>query len=301
MLSFDVTPFTDMPAHRIFRSYFKKGTDDNEKQVSVDSELSHLWSEDRRHEEHRFATLMAELTAIAKELGVVVSATSDLVSALGAPIPEFKPYGRVEMALRIENERIYSQMVKRARASPPIVYAYKDSDVECLKEKHLEDQHHDQWLNGMSAKVQTLLQDARNVLGSTAILSSTAENPTEPSNDKHDDENSSGGGDDDDHDLSFDMVSLYMRDEASFTFEGPTFVEDNEGDKGIVASKSNGDWFSGLPANTSFSLDYCPDNLHDGSNPDECIYDYSSMNGTDEPVPIEVLVDKQPRVWLDDI
>ncbi|KAF8632385.1 hypothetical protein AX15_001894 [Amanita polypyramis BW_CC] len=311
MLSFGVTPFTDLPAHRIIRSYFKKRTDHDEERVTVDSELSHLWSEERRHEEYQFAALMAELTSIAKVLGVVVSGTSDLASTLGEPIPELKPCGRVEMALRTENERIYSQIVKRARASPAIVHACKDLDAECLTEERLKSLgvlRQDQWLNDINAKVQTLLQEAHNLLGPAVNSSSTSENFPELGNDWHNGKNRSNNGGGDDHDFSFDVISLYMRDEASLTFEVPTFVEGGEGsshDKGIATSRSDGDWLPGLgdvsmdTADTSFSLDYSLDNPHCKGDPGECICDGSLMNGTGKP--IEVAVDEQPQMWLDDI
>ena len=265
MISFSVTPFTDLPAHRIIRSYFTKERR-NEEQTAVDSELSHLWSEERRYEEKRFAMIMAELDAVSKELGIVVSGTPDLESTAAAETGS--SIRRNEISTTPEADL---PLADRLIVAPSEASAYMDLDTWYLLEKAREEQRQERWLNSMNIKVQTLLQEAHHVLGTSMAPSSTSESLQGLGSDIANENESS-------YSVPFDVISLYMRDESSFTSEGSTLLEGNtsfDRDSIIPGSNSDGDWLVGDTstdtADTSFSSDqYVATDKPDQSQ--ECIY-----------------------------
>jgi len=272
MISFSVTPFTDLPAHRIIRSYFTKERH-NEEQTIVDSELSHLWSEERRYEENRFAMIMAELNAMSKELGVVVSGTPDLESTAVAESDSTDCSTRKNgMSTTPEDESRYLALADRLLVAPSEAYAHMDSDTWYLLEKAREEQRQERWLNSMNIKVQTLLQEARDVLGTPTVPSSTSESIQGLGSDIANEDETS-------YSVPFDVISLYMRDESSFTSAGSTLLESNtsfDRDSIIAGSNSDGDWLVGDTstdtADTSFSSDQyvATDKLGQSQ---ECIYE----------------------------
>ena len=254
MISFSVTPLTDLPAHRIIRSYFTKV---DEKHTTADSELSHLWSKERLYEEERFATIMTELNNVAKELGVAASASSDSKSsaAAGSNLTEYAK--NAIMSATPDNEYRYLDLAGRPHleAAPLEAYAYKDLDAWHSLEKAKEDR----WLNSMNIKVQTLLQEAHDVLGTSAVPFDTSESSFEIDH--------GACGDEASYSVPFDVISLYMQDdECSFASEASTLpsLEGNASfdlDSGFVGSSSDGDWLVGDTltdaTDTSFSLDQC--------------------------------------------
>ena len=264
MISFSVTPFTDLPAHRIIRSYFTKERH-NEEQTTVDSELSHLWSEERRYEENRFAMIMNELNAMSKELGVVVSGTPDLESLATAE----SSTDCSTLSTTPEDESRYLALPDGLFVAPSEAYAYMDSDTWYLLEKAREEQRQERWLNSMNIKVQTLLQEARDVLGTPKVPSSTSESLQSLGSDI-------ANEDDANYSVPFDVISLYMRDESSsFT----TLLEVNtsfDHDSIITSSNSDGDWLVGDTstdtADTSFSSDQYVATDTPGQS-QECIYE----------------------------
>ncbi|KAF8343561.1 hypothetical protein F5887DRAFT_1207359 [Amanita rubescens] len=268
MISFSVTPFTDLPAHRIIRSYFTKERH-NEEQPTVDSELSHLWSEERRYEENRFAMIMTELNAMAKELGVVVSGTPDLESIATAE----SSTDCSTLSTTPEAESRYLALPDGLFVAPSEAYAYMDSDTWYLLEKAREEQRQERWLNRMDIKVQTLLQEARDVLGTPTVPSSTSESLQGLCSDIANEDDAS-------YNVPFDVISLYMRDESSsFTSDGSTLLEGNtsfDHDSIITGSNSDGDWLVGDTStdtsDTSFSSDqYVATDKPSQSQ--ECIYE----------------------------
>lgn len=256
MISFSVTPFTDLPAHRIIRAYFTKEPRLDEKQTTADSELSHLWSNERHREEERFATIMNELNAVAKELGVAVHVSSDSMSIAAAESNPTECAKNAIMSTTPENADRYLGLADRHEACADLDAWYS-----------LEQAKEDLWLNSMNIKVQTLLQEAHDVLGTSAVPSNTSESPFEMDNGACNDEASYG--------VPFDVISLYMRDdESSFASEASTLLEGNASfeQDSFATSISDGDWLAG---DTSFSLDQCltTDKLNQS---EECIYEPNS-------------------------
>jgi hypothetical protein len=271
MISFSVTPLTDLPAHRIIRSYFTKV---DEKHTTADSELSHLWSKERLYEEERFAMIMTELNTVAKELGVTVSASDSKSSAsAGSNLTEYAK--NAIMSATPDNEYRYLDLAGQPHleAAPLEACAYKDLDAWHSLEKAKEDR----WLNSMNIKVQTLLQEAHDVLGTSAVPFSTSESSFEIDN--------GACGDEASYSVPFDVISLYMQDdECSFASEASTLpsLEGNasfDHDLGFVGSSSDGDWLISDTltdtTDTSFSLDQCltTDKLN---RLEECIYEPKS-------------------------
>ena len=258
MISFGVTPLTDLPAHRIIRSYFTKV---DEKQTAADSELSHLWSKERLYEEERFASIMTDLNAVAKELGVTVSPDSRSSAAAASNLTQCA--NNAILSSTPENEDKCRHL-----ATPLEACAYKDLDAWQSLKKAQEDR----WLNSMNIKVQTLLQEAHDVLGTSAVPFNTSESPFEIDN--------GACGDEASYSVPFDVISLYMRDdECSFASEASTLLEGNasfDHDPVFVGSSSGGDWLVGDTStdttDTSFSLDQCPttDKLN---RLEECLYE----------------------------
>lgn len=251
MISFGVTPLTDLPAHRIIRSYFTRL---DEKQTTANSELSHLWSKERLYEEERFASIMTELNAVAKELGVTVSASSDskCSAAAGSNLTEHAKNAAIIMSATPENgDRLYLDSANLGHpAAPPETCAYKDLDAWHSLEKAKEDR----WLNSMNTKVQTLLQEARDVLGTSAVPANNSESES-----LFEIDSGACGGDEASYSDPFDVISLYMQDdEFSFASEASTLLEGNAS----FDPSSDGDWLVGDTStdttDMSFSLDQCP-------------------------------------------
>ncbi|KAK2459869.1 hypothetical protein APHAL10511_008069 [Amanita phalloides] len=284
MISFGITPFTDLPAHRVIR-YFTRESSTKEDQVTVHSGLSHLWSDRRRHEEDQFATLMADLVMIAKELDLAVAGTisaSDSVASMSGAYNSAQTFNANEDE---EDEPLRgSNLMDTTTSTRTPVHTTISHTVACGPSadddyyNYTEETQDAVWLNDMKAKVQTLLQDAHDVLGTPLPLVASTTASTESlydffSSDKHDDDDVDVVTDRIGHSLSLDdVISLYMRDHSnsnsnsnstSFSSEGPTLVtlQDDPDSGHSVASKSDADWLLGDgdtsmdTANTSFSLD----------------------------------------------
>ncbi|KAM6490630.1 hypothetical protein JOM56_013973 [Amanita muscaria] len=278
MISFSVTPFTDFPAHHYIRSYFMRNKHESG-HTTVD--LSHLWSEERRQEEHRFDELMNNLTAMAKEVGAVVSCAEDSVPSSDAPLVDLTSSG-------CQKERIYSYL-DRHSAPPPILPAYNAFCANVHTDDSLrtgKEERQDRWLNVMNARVQTLLQEAHQVLGTTVTALGYPETSSDSS--EEDVNKSSGSIGPDEGSTSFDVVPLYAHNESSFTSEGPTLLDDVQDsascDNAIVIHSSSGDgWLlddtSMHTTHTPLFLDKCLDKvdsqtlterIHDGVWPEAC-------------------------------
>ncbi|PFH48297.1 hypothetical protein AMATHDRAFT_65776 [Amanita thiersii Skay4041] len=182
MISFNVTPFTDLPAHHMLRSYFTKDTKSKESDVN-NVLLSHLWSDDRRREEQRFSSFMSELGDMAKDLGVVVPTTPEPGPATDNSVNDSPPEDNAgsnqesdspEVARCFKPERREPSPEQLALPrTPKVVYPYKDSYKERQwprRPKSVEEERQDAWIQKMTVKVQSLLLEVHQVLGTNPVL-----------------------------------------------------------------------------------------------------------------------------------
>ncbi|KAF8626940.1 hypothetical protein AX17_006440 [Amanita inopinata Kibby_2008] len=278
MLSFSVTPLTDLPSHRIIRSYFATTKLHEQEQDPTNVELSHLWSEDRQREETRFASLMSELGEMAKELGIAsISKSSDSLSSVDCSDSsatnttsniqeDHNSSSRLELLpknLVPVNKSVQPHIdsVRPTTVAPAIVYAYKDSFKERPTEKRFkssEEEREDKWMSDMNNKVQILLQQVNRVLGTTvAPISVPSPLPSEEDAQKSlpDDEKGFWS----DEDLSTDIISLFSRS-GEFSDNCCMLVENGyEYDTSVTTSDLDYDSFlddvSVDTADTSLSLE----------------------------------------------